>query len=83
MYALTRERVWRSRWVTLNVHSDSTIPAFRRHVTVIQFFIIYVPSQQLQGQLQTQRSVDTGNYIMDKHNINSKTNYMKLLEETH
>jgi hypothetical protein len=27
-----------------------------------------VPSQQLQGQLQTQNSVDTGNYIMDKHN---------------
>jgi hypothetical protein len=25
----------------------------------IQFFIIYVPSQQLQGQLQTQHSVDT------------------------
>jgi hypothetical protein len=24
----------------------------------IQFFIIYVPSQQLQGQLQTQQSVD-------------------------
>jgi hypothetical protein len=40
----------------------------------IQFFIIYVPSQQLQGQLQTQHSVDTSNYIMDKHNINSKIN---------
>jgi hypothetical protein len=40
----------------------------------IQFFIIYVPSQQLQGQLQTQHSVDTGNYIMDRHNIKSKTN---------
>jgi hypothetical protein len=25
----------------------------------IQLFIIYVPSQQLQGQLQTQKSVDT------------------------
>jgi hypothetical protein len=34
----------------------------------IQFFIIYVPSQQLQGQLQTQHSVDANNYIMDKHN---------------
>jgi hypothetical protein len=41
----------------------------------IRLFIIYVPSQQLQGKLQTQRSVDTGNYIMDKHNIKSKTNY--------
>jgi hypothetical protein len=29
----------------------------------IQFFIIYVPSRQLQGQLQTQHSVDTGNHI--------------------
>jgi hypothetical protein len=46
-------------------------------------FIIYVPSQQLQGQLQTQHSVDTGNYIMDKHNIKSKINYRKLLEEKH
>jgi hypothetical protein len=26
-----------------------------------------VPSQQLQGQLQTEHSVDTRNYIMDKH----------------
>jgi hypothetical protein len=48
----------------------------------IQFFIIYVPSQQLQGQLQTQRSVDTGNHIMKKYNIKSKINYRKLLEET-
>jgi hypothetical protein len=44
-------------------------------------FIIYLPSQQLQGQLQTQHSVDTGNYIMDKHNIKPKINYRKLLEE--
>jgi hypothetical protein len=49
----------------------------------VQFFIIYVPSQQLQGQLQTQHSVDTGNYIMDKHNIKSKTNYRRVLEEEH
>jgi hypothetical protein len=32
----------------------------------IQFFIIYVPCQQLQGQLQTQHSAGTGK---DKHNI--------------
>jgi hypothetical protein len=38
---------------------------------IIQFFIIYMPSQ---GQLQTRRSVNTGNYNMDKHNIKSKTN---------
>jgi hypothetical protein len=41
---------------------------------IIQFIIIYVLFQQLQGQLQTQHSVDTSNYIMDKHNIKSKTN---------
>jgi hypothetical protein len=29
-------------------------------------------SQQLQGHLQ--HSVDTSNYIMDKHNIKSKSN---------
>jgi hypothetical protein len=45
------------------------------------FFIIYVPSQQLKGQLQL--SVETSNYIMDKHNIKSKTNYMKALGEEH
>jgi hypothetical protein len=35
----------------------------------IKFFIVYVPSQQLQGQLQTQHSVYTGNYIKDKQNM--------------
>jgi hypothetical protein len=48
---------------------------------IIQFFIIYVPSRQLQGQLQTQHSGGTSNYIMDKHNIKSKTNYSQTLEE--
>jgi hypothetical protein len=48
---------------------------------IIQFFIIYVPSQQIQGQLQTQHSVDTNNYIMDKHNI--KSNHRQVLEEKH
>jgi hypothetical protein len=38
-------------------------------------------SQQLQGQLQTRRSVDTSKYIMDKHNIKSKINYRQALEE--
>jgi hypothetical protein len=42
--------------------------------SILQFFIIYVPSQQLQGQLQTQHSVDTSNYLMDKHKIKSKSN---------
>jgi hypothetical protein len=40
----------------------------------IQFFVIYVPCQQLQGQLHTQHSVDTSNYIMGKHNIKSNSN---------
>jgi hypothetical protein len=47
----------------------------------VQFFIIYVPSQQRLGQLQTQHRVDTGNYIMGKHNKKSKTNYKQALEE--
>jgi hypothetical protein len=34
----------------------------------IQFFIIYVPSQQPNGQLQTQHSLDTDNYIIYKLN---------------
>jgi hypothetical protein len=45
--------------------------------------IIYVPSQQLQDQVETHHSVDTSNYIMEKHNIKSKTNYRQALEETH
>jgi hypothetical protein len=47
-----------------------------KHVTVIiiqfnsiQFFIIYVPSQQLQGQLQTQHSVDTTIIIIESNNV--------------
>jgi hypothetical protein len=47
----------------------------------IQFFFIYVLSQQLQVQLQTQHSADIGNYIMDKHNLMSRTNYRQALEE--
>jgi hypothetical protein len=35
-------------------------------IIIIQFFIIYVPCEQLQGQLQTQHSVDTINCITDK-----------------
>jgi hypothetical protein len=42
----------------------------------IQFhsLLFYVPSQQPQGELQTQHSVHISNYIMDKNNIKSKTN---------
>jgi hypothetical protein len=45
----------------------------------VKFFIIYVPSQQLQGQLQTQHSVDTSTYIMEQYNI--KTSYKQAMEE--
>jgi hypothetical protein len=41
----------------------------------IQLFIIYLPSQQLQSQLQTQHSVDTGNYIKEKRNIKTTAIY--------
>jgi hypothetical protein len=40
-----------------------------------------MPSQQLQGQLQTQHSVDTSNYIMEQYNIESKKNYRQTLEK--
>jgi hypothetical protein len=49
-------------------------------ILIIQFFIIYVPSQKPQGQLQTEHSVDTANYIMGNHN-KSKTNFRQALEE--
>jgi hypothetical protein len=34
-----------------------------------------VPSQQPQGQLQTQHSVDTGSYIKGKHSIKTTATY--------
>jgi hypothetical protein len=40
-----------------------------------------VPSQQPKDQLQSQHSVETGNYIIDKHNIKTKTNYRLALLE--
>jgi hypothetical protein len=49
----------------------------------IQFFIIYMPSQQLQGQLQTQHNIGTDNQIVDKHNIKSKTNHSKHWRKKH
>jgi hypothetical protein len=38
----------------------------------IQFFIINVPSKQLQCQLQTQHNVDINNSIKDRHKIKTK-----------
>lgn len=40
-----------------------------------------MPSHQLQGQLQTEHSVDTVNLIKDKHNMQTKTNYRQTLEK--
>jgi hypothetical protein len=53
------------------------------HNNSIQFFIIYESSQQPQDQLQIQHSTDTSNYIMDNHNIKSKTNYRQAPEKKH
>jgi hypothetical protein len=36
--------------------------------------LLNVSSQQPQGQLQTQHSVDTSNYIVGEHNLKSKSN---------
>jgi hypothetical protein len=49
-------------------------------IIIIQFCIIYVLSQQLQGQLQTQHSVDSGNHIKDKQNKEER-NYRPTLEK--
>jgi hypothetical protein len=38
-------------------------------IIIIQFSIIYMPSRQLEDQLQKQHSVDSGNYIKEKHNV--------------
>jgi predicted transglutaminase-like protease len=43
----------------------------------IQLFIIYVLSQQPEGQLQTQHSVDTSSYIIDKHKLQASTGWRK------
>jgi hypothetical protein len=45
----------------------------------IQLFIIYVPSQQLQGQLQADHSAVICIYIMDRHNIKSRINYRNTI----
>jgi uncharacterized membrane protein len=50
-------------------------------IIIIQFFIIYMSSQQLQGQLKTQHSVVASNYIKERQNIKTTTNYRQALEE--
>jgi hypothetical protein len=44
----------------------------------MQLFIIYVLSEQLQGNFWQHRA-DIGNYITDKHNINSRVIYRKTI----
>jgi cell division protein FtsL len=69
-------------FATLHGITFQKIEAFRIIIIIIiiiQFFIIYVPSQQLQGQLQTQHSVDTGNYIIDDNNNNNNKNNKNVL----
>jgi hypothetical protein len=48
---------------------------------MIQFFITYVPSQQLQVHLQTQHSVDAGNHIKDRQNIKTRDKLQASAEE--
>jgi hypothetical protein len=57
-----------------NPHTQALRNEEKSKFNSIQFFIIYVPSQQPQGQLQTQHSTDIHNYIMDRHNIKSRVN---------
>jgi hypothetical protein len=47
----------------------------------IQFFIINVPTQQLQRQLQTQHNVDIGTKIKSKpHNNNNSINNINSIQ---
>jgi hypothetical protein len=41
----------------------------------IKFFTIYAPTHHLQVPIQTQNSVDTGNYIKNKHSIKTLATY--------
>jgi hypothetical protein len=45
----------------------------------VQLFILYVWSQQLHDQLQTQHNAIIGNYILDSHNIKSGVNYRNTI----
>jgi hypothetical protein len=53
-----RERIMYSLQLSIYMHSY-----------IFNSIIIYVLSQQLQGQLQTQHSLHTSNYIMEQYNI--------------
>jgi hypothetical protein len=60
-------RIWQRNNFTL-VHFNNNDD------NAVQFFIIYVPSQQLQEQLQTQHSVDTG-INNNNNNVKNKSYY--------
>jgi hypothetical protein len=49
---------------------------------IIHFFIIYMPSQQVQGQLQEQRSVSTVNYSTDTQKRKDKSHRACLRNTT-
>jgi hypothetical protein len=52
-----------------------------RYNNSTQFIIIYVLSQQLQGQLETQHNIGPGNHVKDQHNIKTEANYRQALKK--
>jgi hypothetical protein len=62
-YFLMSHINWKEKHVPASTGSSPKLEPLLRTVhpatNSIQFFIMYVPSQQLQGQLQTQHNVDT------------------------
>jgi hypothetical protein len=44
----------------------------------IQLFIIYVPSQQLNGQLQTQHNLNAGIYNIENNNNKNNNKFHQL-----
>jgi hypothetical protein len=62
----------------VNMRAMKLMESGRNHtvnviIIIIQFFIIYVPSQQPKGELQTQHSLDTGKYIICKQKLQAST----------
>jgi hypothetical protein len=45
------------------------------------FFVSYVPIRKVKSQLQTEGTVDTGNYIKEKQNVETKADNRQRLEE--
>jgi hypothetical protein len=55
--------------ILVSWYLGNMIERYNNSVEFKTLFIIYVPSQQLQGQLQTEQNADIGNYITDRCNI--------------